>query len=195
MADAYDRNNIFAKILRGEIPCQKVFEDAHVGIQAARAGGMKVVGVATTHPAAARLAARFLLAETARRGANRLGGPTLGADPLVGAAVSLVPASAGVLGGFMVRSQAKDHGTGRQIEGHLGTGDRSRKVQAPGVEEGTARLKMPPERLVADAPLLGSAVEVVPHDEVARLEAVDAELMGAAGLGMEFEQAHMRMGR
>ena len=81
--------------------------------------------LATTHPAAARLAARFLLAEAARRGANRLGGPTLGADPLVGAAVSLVPASAGVLGGFMVRSQAKDHGTGRQIEGHLGAGDRA----------------------------------------------------------------------
>jgi beta-phosphoglucomutase family hydrolase len=29
-----------------------VFEDAMAGIQAARAGGMKVVGVATTHPAA-----------------------------------------------------------------------------------------------------------------------------------------------
>ena len=27
---AYDRNNIFAKILRGEIPCQKVYEDSHV---------------------------------------------------------------------------------------------------------------------------------------------------------------------
>jgi beta-phosphoglucomutase family hydrolase len=28
-----------------------VFEDAHVGIEAARAAGMKVIGVATTHPA------------------------------------------------------------------------------------------------------------------------------------------------
>jgi diadenosine tetraphosphate (Ap4A) HIT family hydrolase len=27
---AYDRNNVFARILRGEIPCKKVFEDAHV---------------------------------------------------------------------------------------------------------------------------------------------------------------------
>jgi diadenosine tetraphosphate (Ap4A) HIT family hydrolase len=27
---AYDRNNIFARILRGEIPCTKVFEDQHV---------------------------------------------------------------------------------------------------------------------------------------------------------------------
>jgi diadenosine tetraphosphate (Ap4A) HIT family hydrolase len=27
---AYDPNNIFARILRGEIPCKKVFEDQHV---------------------------------------------------------------------------------------------------------------------------------------------------------------------
>ena len=27
---AYDRNNIFARILRGEIPCTKVYEDQHV---------------------------------------------------------------------------------------------------------------------------------------------------------------------
>jgi len=26
----YDENNIFAKIIRGEIPCDKVFEDDHV---------------------------------------------------------------------------------------------------------------------------------------------------------------------
>ena len=26
----YDPNNIFARILRGEIPCKKVYEDAHV---------------------------------------------------------------------------------------------------------------------------------------------------------------------
>jgi diadenosine tetraphosphate (Ap4A) HIT family hydrolase len=26
---AYDENNIFAKILRGEIPCDKVYEDEH----------------------------------------------------------------------------------------------------------------------------------------------------------------------
>jgi histidine triad (HIT) family protein len=26
----YDRNNIFARILRGEIPCKKVFEDEYV---------------------------------------------------------------------------------------------------------------------------------------------------------------------
>jgi diadenosine tetraphosphate (Ap4A) HIT family hydrolase len=27
---AYDRNNVFARILRGELPCTKVYEDQHV---------------------------------------------------------------------------------------------------------------------------------------------------------------------
>lgn len=27
---AYDSNNVFARILRGELPCEKVYEDAHV---------------------------------------------------------------------------------------------------------------------------------------------------------------------
>ena len=30
MAAAYDPENIFAKIIRGEIPCNKVYEDEHV---------------------------------------------------------------------------------------------------------------------------------------------------------------------
>ncbi len=29
MTVAYDRNNVFARILRGEIPCKKVYESAH----------------------------------------------------------------------------------------------------------------------------------------------------------------------
>ena len=32
--------------------CCVVFEDAHAGIEAARAGGMRVIGIATTHPVA-----------------------------------------------------------------------------------------------------------------------------------------------
>jgi orotate phosphoribosyltransferase len=79
--------------------------------------------LATTHPEGARLAARFLLAEAERLGAKRIGGPTLGADPLVGAAVAR--SENPEIRGFIVRSQSKDHGTGRQIEGHLGPGDRA----------------------------------------------------------------------
>jgi histidine triad (HIT) family protein len=29
-AMAYDRNNIFARILRGELPCHKVYEDTDI---------------------------------------------------------------------------------------------------------------------------------------------------------------------
>jgi histidine triad (HIT) family protein len=29
MTVAYDRNNVFARILRGELPCSKVYEDEH----------------------------------------------------------------------------------------------------------------------------------------------------------------------
>ena len=30
MPESYDQNNIFARILRGELPCTKVYEDEHV---------------------------------------------------------------------------------------------------------------------------------------------------------------------
>lgn len=80
----------------------------------------------TTDPGGVLLAARFLLEQANRLGADRIGGPTLGADPLVGAAVSLCGMGVGHdVKGFIVRSQAKGHGTGRQIEGHLGPGDRA----------------------------------------------------------------------
>lgn len=29
MTDGYDENNVFAKILRGEIPCEKIYESEH----------------------------------------------------------------------------------------------------------------------------------------------------------------------
>ena len=29
MAEAYDDQNVFAKILRGELPCEKLYEDEH----------------------------------------------------------------------------------------------------------------------------------------------------------------------
>jgi orotate phosphoribosyltransferase len=54
---------------------------------------------------------------------HALGGLTLGADPIVGAALALAPA-AGLkyLRGFLVRKEAKTHGTGNLIEGPLEPG-------------------------------------------------------------------------
>ena len=57
-------------------------------------------------------------------GARAIGGPTLGADPIV-AAVALT----GYLGGsfipaFIVRRETKSYGTGQDIEGPLAPGER-----------------------------------------------------------------------
>jgi orotate phosphoribosyltransferase len=55
---------------------------------------------------------------------DAIGGLTLGADPIV-SAVSLTSALKGnPMNGFLIRKEAKAHGTGRQIEGHLAAGNR-----------------------------------------------------------------------
>ena len=52
-----------------------------------------------------------------------VGGLTMGADPIVGATLGLAPSRGrGDLRGFLVRKEAKGHGTGRLIEGPLEAG-------------------------------------------------------------------------
>ncbi|MDG3005597.1 orotate phosphoribosyltransferase [Paludisphaera mucosa] len=52
-----------------------------------------------------------------------VGGLTMGADPIVGAALALAPENGlGSLRGFLVRKQAKGHGTGNLVEGPLEPG-------------------------------------------------------------------------
>jgi orotate phosphoribosyltransferase len=54
-----------------------------------------------------------------------VGGLTLGADPIVGATLAVAGArGAGSLRGFLVRKEAKSHGTGKLVEGPLQPGDR-----------------------------------------------------------------------
>jgi len=72
----------------------------------------------------AALAARFLWDEADRLQIPIVGGPTLGADPIVGATVALSRGTSRPLRGFLVRKAAKQHGMGRQVEGHLGKGTR-----------------------------------------------------------------------
>ena len=54
---------------------------------------------------------------------NIVGGPTMGADPIVGALMALSHESRYPLPGFLVRKQEKGHGTGKLIEGNLKPGD------------------------------------------------------------------------
>lgn len=59
-------------------------------------------------------------------GAHAVGGPTLGADPIVGAVLAYadVMCPSRDLKGFLVRGEAKGHGTQKQVEGHLRPGMR-----------------------------------------------------------------------
>jgi orotate phosphoribosyltransferase len=51
-----------------------------------------------------------------------VGGLTMGADPIVGATLALAGIGRGDLRGFLVRKEAKTHGTGSRIEGPLEPG-------------------------------------------------------------------------
>ncbi len=54
---------------------------------------------------------------------NAVGGPTMGADPIVGAIIAESYRTGRLLRGFLVRKKEKDHGTGKLIEGGLRPGD------------------------------------------------------------------------
>jgi orotate phosphoribosyltransferase len=54
---------------------------------------------------------------------NSVGGPTMGADPIVGSLMVVSHDSGYPLSGFLVRKQEKEHGTGKLIEGNLNSGD------------------------------------------------------------------------
>ena len=56
--------------------------------------------------------------------ADAVGGLTLGADPIVCPVAALSHSEGPPLRAFIVRKEAKDHGTGRQIEGVLDPGSR-----------------------------------------------------------------------
>jgi orotate phosphoribosyltransferase len=83
------------------------------------------------HPEGAALTARLLLdwlAET-RLQVDCIGGPTLGADPIVGATVAISFERGRPLPGFLVRKEAKGHGTGSALEGQWKSGWRALVVE------------------------------------------------------------------
>ena len=73
--------------------------------------------VITLNPEGAYLVARIILALIKERKIDALGGPTLGADPIVGAVACLSHLQDIPLKTFLVRKSVKEHGTQRQIEG------------------------------------------------------------------------------
>lgn len=72
------------------------------------------------------LIARVILDVIRQEGieAEALGGLTMGADPIAGAVAAISHAEGMPLSAFIVRKEAKGHGTGRRVEGPLRTGAR-----------------------------------------------------------------------
>jgi orotate phosphoribosyltransferase len=74
---------------------------------------------ATLHPEGAALGATLLLDWLDESGLapDCVGGPTLGADPIIGAMVALSWGRGKPLPGFLVRKETKEHGTTKLLEG------------------------------------------------------------------------------
>ena len=80
----------------------------------------------TLLPDGAWLTAREILRVIRKAGieADAIGGLTLGADPIVCPVAALSHAEGPPLRAFIVRKEAKDHGTGKRIEGNVKPGSR-----------------------------------------------------------------------
>lgn len=73
--------------------------------------------VVTLTPEGAYLVAGIILDLVKGDNIDAIGGPTLGADPIVGAIACLSHIQKNPVKTFIVRKQVKEHGTERQIEG------------------------------------------------------------------------------
>jgi len=78
----------------------------------------------TTHPEGAFLIGEIILDMIAGEKIDAIGGPTLGADPIVGAVCYASFCRNQPLPGFIVRKATKEHGMQKMIEGHLAPGAR-----------------------------------------------------------------------
>ena len=76
----------------------------------------------TLHAEGVSLISDLILRMVLGAGAQAIGGPTLGADPMVGAVLVKSYSEGTPLSGFLVRAQQKEHGTQRLIEGPLEPG-------------------------------------------------------------------------
>jgi orotate phosphoribosyltransferase len=76
----------------------------------------------TLHPRGAYLTAKAILDILEKTDVEAFGGPTLGADPVVGSVILLSQSSKKPLNGFIVRKEPKKHGLARWVEGDLKKG-------------------------------------------------------------------------
>ncbi len=97
---------------------EKAYEKREVTLASGRRSDFYVdCRQVTLHGEGARLVGRVVLSRVRRSGVRAVGGPTLGADPMV-TAVSMTAALEGLdLPAFIIRKGDKGHGTRSRIEG------------------------------------------------------------------------------
>ena len=80
----------------------------------------------TLHPQGANLIAAGMLdtIQAAGKLPDAVGGMAIGADPITASIVTVAGQQGLPLKGFMVRKEAKGHGTGKQVEGPVAAGQR-----------------------------------------------------------------------
>lgn len=87
----------------------------------------------TLHPKGAKLIGRLILEKIKGLKVDAVGGLTLGADPIIGAVITLSD-----LSGFIVRKKTKEHGTKQRLEGLLKPGDKVLIVEDVATTGGSA---------------------------------------------------------
>ncbi len=134
--------------------------------------------IITLTPEGAFLVAGIILELIKDKDVNAVGGPTLGADPIVGAVACLSHINGIALKTFIVRKSVKAHGTQRKIEGpQLKQGDKVILVDDVATT-GKALLEAKEALDQAGVQVL-KAVVIVDRNEGA------AENLGKAGLELE----------
>lgn len=78
----------------------------------------------TLHSRGANLIAQGMLELLASDWPDAVGGMAIGADPITGAVITRAGQTDRLLKGFIVRKEAKGHGTGQDVEGPVVAGER-----------------------------------------------------------------------
>jgi len=80
--------------------------------------------IVTLSPEGAYLTAKIILDMLKDVEVDAVGGPTIAADPIVGAIAAVSYAEGRPVAGFMVRKEPKGHGMGKQVEGPIKKGSK-----------------------------------------------------------------------
>lgn len=118
-----------------------------------------------------------MLASMQGRLPDAVGGMAIGADPITAAIITLAGVQGISLRGFIVRKEAKAHGTGKDVEGPVKAGDRVVVVEDVVTTGGSS--------LAAIEKLRAAGIEVERVLAIIDRQAGGKEAFAAAGVGFE----------